>query len=79
MSDYLPESGVVGEWWCPACEPDRDPVRELLNIRVCPEHHQTPEGADDARATGRGYLAGSAEIDGEQNRAWCRLIHGGRR
>lgn len=75
MTDYLTETPVVARAYCPGCEPDADPVREILDVRWCDAHAPTREGLDDGVVTSEAYLSGSAEAGGEVNRRWCELLH----
>lgn len=77
MSDYLPDTGVVGRYYCPACELEADPQREVLTVRMCPAHEPTTEGAEDARVAPR-HLSGATEADGETCRLFAELLHRGK-
>ena len=58
--------------WCPGCEPNVDPLEEILDTIYCGAHGDTRDtGLDDQLITRDGYLAGSAEAGGEGNRLWC--------
>lgn len=79
MTD-LGDTLYVAAHWCPGCAPDRDPVREILEVRYCETHRPEAEGSDDARVAGTAYLSGSAEAGGDDgNRAWYAFLHRGAR
>jgi hypothetical protein len=44
----VPSTGDVTHNWCPLCEPDVDPLKELVVIRWCHSHRKALTGADDA-------------------------------
>src|SRR5205809_4277984 len=53
----LTDTPNLASSYCPRCEPERDPVHEILTVCWCEEHRPTCEGADDARAiVGGGVL-----------------------
>ena len=61
--------------YCPDCEPDADPLRDILDVRWC-EHHAPPRaGTADAAVAPTAFISGSAEAGGETNRRWCELLH----
>jgi hypothetical protein len=70
MSDWLPETGVVTRGYCPGCEPDVDPVKELVHESRCEQHQPVIGGSEDARATTTAIPAGVGEADGHD----CRLM-----
>lgn len=76
MTDFVTETPVVARSYCPGCEPDADPVREILDVRWCDGHAPARDGPDDAAVSSDAYLSGSAEAGGEVNRRWCQLLHG---
>ncbi len=61
--------------WCPGCEPNADPSREILDLRWCEPHAPTRDGLDDAAVTSDAYLSESSEAGGDGNRRWCDLLH----
>jgi hypothetical protein len=73
--DYLTDSPVVARSYCPGCEPDADPVREILDVRWCDGHAPARDGSDDVAVASDIYLSGSAEAGGDVNRRWCALFH----
>lgn len=60
----------LGSDWCPTCEPERDPTREILETKYCYQHGLTFDGADDARSQNQGYLSGIGDADP----AACRAV-----
>lgn len=75
MTDFLTDTPVVARSYCPGCEPDTDPVREILDVRWCDAHTPARDGPDDAVVASDAYLSGSAEAGGDVNRRWCELLH----
>ena len=49
MTDYTVDSGLVGRYYCPACESDANDRAEVLTVRFCVEHAPACEGPDDER------------------------------
>src|SRR5262245_12734052 len=71
---------ILAADWCPRCEPERDPSTELIAPLYCVTHDEQvfaelSRNADDERVEPGEYLAGSAAIDGRQNRIWCDFFH----
>jgi hypothetical protein len=75
VSDYLTDSAPIARAYCPGCEPNADPIREILDVRWCEGHAPAREGCDDSTVNSDGFLSGSAEAGGDANRRWCKLIH----
>jgi len=75
VSDYLTDSAPIARAYCPGCEPDADPIREILDVRWCELHTPAREGSDDSTVSADGFLSGSAEAGGDANRRWCELVH----
>ena len=75
MTDFPTEKPCVARAYCPGCEPDADPLAEILDVHWCESHTPVRAGLDDLRATARGTSIGTAEAGGEDNRRWCGLIH----
>lgn len=46
MSEIDLSTPDLGMEWCPGCEPDRDPTREILSTRWCEEHESVIGSAD---------------------------------
>ena len=77
VTDFIePRSSVVVRPYCPSCEPDTDPTRDLVELRWCPAHAPAWGGSDDMLVTANALPGGSGEAGGEDNRRWCELIHG---
>jgi hypothetical protein len=77
------DTRVEVELWCPVCQPERDPILEVISPRLCLRHRdaeieEITHNADDAAVTSTLYLSGSADAGGEMNRAVCDGIHRGR-
>jgi hypothetical protein len=75
MSWYLLETLSVARLYCPGCEPDADPVKEILDVRWCAAHCPKADGAEDEKIAANAYLCGSAEAGGAPNRAMCNFLH----
>jgi hypothetical protein len=74
MSDF--ETPSVARMYCPACEPEADPAREILDVRYCASHSPAAAGLDDGAVTAaQAWISGSSEAGGEDNRRWCELFH----
>jgi hypothetical protein len=79
VTDFIePRSSIVVRPYCPSCEPDTDPTRDLVELRWCPAHAPAWGGSDDLLVTANALPGGSGEAGGEDNRRWCELIHGAR-
>jgi hypothetical protein len=61
--------------YCPGCQPQADPVRELLVLRWCEAHAPTLDGPDDTAVRSTGEPGGRDEAAGCDNRRWCDLFH----
>lgn len=72
MSDTLPDTPVLGRRYCPTCEPEADPTREILSTAYCTTHEPGCRGADDPPASW--YRSGSAEAEGADCAMVARLI-----
>lgn len=72
------ESPVVGRYYCPGCEPDVDPTRDVFRVNWCAEHIPDRKGVDDNRVTLSETPAGSRDVEGSENRKWCDLLHRGK-
>jgi hypothetical protein len=70
------DAAVVARSYCPGCEPDADPTREILDVRWCDAHLPSRDGSQDAVVTSDAFLSGSAEAGGDANRRWCEMFHG---
>jgi hypothetical protein len=77
VTDFIePRSSVVVRPYCPTCEPETDPTRDLVELRWCPTHTPAWGGTDDLLVAASALPGGSGEAGGEDNRRWCELIHG---
>ena len=75
MSD-IEDTPVVATFYCPGCEPTRDPLKEILSVHWCDEHRPEFEGQDDEQAVFRTTLQSTVgEAEAETNRPWCELLH----
>src|SRR5207247_9982879 len=71
----LTDTPNLASSYCPRCEPERDPVREILTVCWCDEHRPTYEGGDDDRAiVGRGVLDSAGEEAAARNGPWCVVV-----
>jgi hypothetical protein len=72
----LAETPNLASAYCPSCDPERDPIRELLTVRWCDAHEPKYQGLDDEKATvGTGVLDSGGQAQAETNRQWCQLVH----
>jgi hypothetical protein len=69
------ESPCIARFYCPTCEPEADPILEILDLRWCGLHTPVAGGPDDVVVLTETYPAGSGEAGGEDNRRWCQLFH----
>lgn len=79
VTEYIAETSYVARRYCPGCEPDADPIREILDVRWCDGHAPDRGGLDDPAVRTDAILSGSAEAEGADNRQWCEMIHRGAR
>jgi hypothetical protein len=75
MMDHIQDSPVLGRSCCPGCEPEADPIREILDIRWCDAHSPLNDGLDDGLVCTAAYVSGSSEAGGDDNRRWCEVFH----
>lgn len=75
MTDFLADSTTAARSYCPKCEPNTDPTREILDPKWCATHTPSWAGLDDARVTTEAILSGNAEAGGPDNRRWCEVLH----
>ena len=78
MSDYLPDTPYLARAYCPGCEPDTDPTQGVLEVRYCEPHLPSRDGTSDRLVSAASYLGGGSEAGGDDNRAWCNILHRGR-
>lgn len=77
----MTETGFVGFYVCPGCEPEADPVAQgqILTIRWCDGHAPSIAGSEDGIVPGEArYLSTSGEADGHDCRAMAELLRGPR-
>lgn len=75
MGGDLLETLSVARLYCPGCEPNVDPVKEILDVRWCVAHRPGADGVDDAKISTNAHLYGSVEAGGAPNRAMCNFLH----
>jgi hypothetical protein len=76
MSSELVDTRNLAWSYCPGCDPERDPLREILTVCWCDEHRPTCAGTEDARVSvDRLALSSAGEANAETNRAWCAWVH----
>jgi hypothetical protein len=75
MTDFIADTPSVGRMYCPGCEPEVDPISEILDVHWCERHSPHGEGLDDAMVGATTYLSGGVEAGGEDNRRWCEVLH----
>jgi hypothetical protein len=75
MSDYIMDTPLMARVFCPGCEPEADPTREILDVHWCETHTPLRDGLDDDTVCASAYLSGSSEAGGEDNRRWCEIFH----
>lgn len=63
---------------CPRCFPEADLTGRYVVVERCQDHPISQEigGLEDGLSTAPGIAYGSGEAGGEENRAWCDLVHG---
>jgi hypothetical protein len=72
----LSETPSMASSYCPGCEPNRDPLREILAVQWCVHHQPTFSGPDDELAKlNPSVLSSLGEAEAESNRIWCDLVH----
>ncbi len=66
--------------YCPGCQPDRDPTREILRAYWCTAHDPALRGLDDPVLSwpGMGLPSGTEESESETNRRMADLLRGAR-
>lgn len=74
MSEFLSDTPMVGRHVCPGCEPDLDVMAEVVDLRYCHHHEPVRAGDADTEVT-QGWISGTQDAGGEDNRAWCDLLH----
>ena len=75
-ADEIAHRAFLVSLYCPGCDLERDPLREILTVNWCNEHRPRSDGVDDRRTTlGRDGLSALPEAEAETNRLWCELLH----
>lgn len=76
MGSELVDTPNLASSYCPGCNPERDPLREILTVCWCDEHRPTCEGAEDAKASvDRLAWRSVGEANAGTNRPWCAWVH----
>lgn len=78
MTDWTQDTPIISRLYCPGCEPEADPIKDILDIFWCETHMPSREGALDRVVTPAGYISGSGECGGDDNRKVCDFIHRGK-
>lgn len=76
----LADTPDLSEKWCPLCAPDRDPSREILEVKYCYAHVPVRTGVDDGviTETNISSQSGTGESEGETNRLMSDLLKKGK-
>ena len=69
------ETPCVARAYCPRCEPEADPIGEVLNVRWCEAHAPARDGLDDHAVSHGASPSLTIEAGGADNRQWCDLLH----
>jgi len=64
---------------CPVCQPEADPVRELILLAPCDVHRPSLAGSDDWRVSVMDISRSGPELPGAEARRACDVIHRGAR
>ena len=75
MTEYILDTPSVARMYCPGCEPEVDPISEIVDVRWCESHAPPSAGFDDAAVGAADHFSGTAEAGGEDNRLWCEILH----
>lgn len=67
------ETPSLSRFYCPGCEPEADPSRDILEVHRCWRHPALDAGSEDASVTTSAPT--STEAGGESNRLWCEFFH----
>lgn len=70
MIEWIADTPILAESWCPQCSPDRDPMREILLVAWCGDHAPSLDGADDLLAGPYQSLSGAGEAEG----LYCAMV-----
>ena len=76
MADNLPDSGSQGRRVCLGCEPEADPIAEILDTFWCYLHPQSDRGSEDLKAEQHlsDMRVTSGESDGHTNRLYMEAL-----
>jgi len=77
-NNYVAETPNLAKEWCPSCEPERDPSREILQVHHCYMHDPGLLGSADAMVTPPEHSAWSTpgEAGGDESRRINDLLRG---
>src|SRR2546428_6337551 len=75
MGGDLLETLSVARLYCPGCEPNVDPVKEILDVRWCTAHRPKADGVDDAKISAYAYRSEehTSELQSRSDLV-CRLL-----
>lgn len=73
--DYIMETPNLARSYCPGCEPNADPMKEILDLRHCDTHMPSRDGALDDSVGPPIYLSSANEVGGPDNARWCEMLH----
>lgn len=78
MDNYVSETPNLATEWCPVCQPDKDPSREILQVRHCFMHDTALIGSADLMVSPPECSTWSApgEAGGDENRRLNDLLRG---
>lgn len=71
----MSETPCVARSYCPGCEPDADPIGQILVVRWCERHLPGRDGADDAAVSLDTAGTVTVEAGGTDNQRWCAFLH----
>ncbi len=77
----LPDTGDLSRKWCPKCEPDADPSREILSVQYCAMHTIDRRGVDDDVITESNISSqsGTSDSEGYTNKLMSDLLKKGKK
>ena len=81
MSELIADTPDLSRLWCPSCQPERDPLSEILRVDYCGTYVPDRTGSEDKAALATMESCGPTATPregGDEGAAWCSLIHGGR-
>lgn len=73
----LNKSGDQTRQYCPGCEPDTNPLTELVNVCYCGTHCPAESGVEDQHPAIPETQAVPQDAGGETNRLFCNFFHRG--